>query len=231
MPIFPCSARVACLFAASALVLTFYGASGCGGSHPAPTVVSAQTTTPSNGETIVMIRHGEDPANGLGQLTCMGENRAMALPNVLISRFGNAAAIFAPDPGDQITEGGSTYSYVRPLATIEPTAVQLGLPVNTQIGYTDVATLQTDVTASAYANSTVFIAWEHTHAYMFAQQLLTAYGQDPSTVPTWPSDDYEMMYVFHITPPAAGSTGKGTLSFQVQQEGLESSLTDTCPGQ
>ena len=34
-------------------------------------------------ETIVFVRHGEKPANGLGQLDCQGFNRALALPAVI----------------------------------------------------------------------------------------------------------------------------------------------------
>ena len=39
----------------------------------------------SKGETIVCIRHGEKPLLGLGQLTCKGLNRALALPQVLLA--------------------------------------------------------------------------------------------------------------------------------------------------
>jgi hypothetical protein len=49
-------------------------------------------------ETIVCIRHGEKPLLGLGQLTCKGLNRALALPEVLLAKFGRPGFIFAPDP-------------------------------------------------------------------------------------------------------------------------------------
>ena len=39
-------------------------------------------------ETIVAIRHAEKPPASLGQLTCKGLNRALALPKVLIPRYG-----------------------------------------------------------------------------------------------------------------------------------------------
>lgn len=48
--------------------------------------------------TIIIVRHGEKPAQGLGQLTCQGLNRALALPAVLLSRYGNPVAIYAPNP-------------------------------------------------------------------------------------------------------------------------------------
>ena len=88
-----------------------------------------------------MVRHGEKPPTGVGQLTCMGLNRALALAPLLIGRYGKPDFIYAPDPAVQIQEHGRgpMYSYVRPLATIEPTAIRLGMPVNTQIGYDQIA--------------------------------------------------------------------------------------------
>ncbi len=170
--------------AAQALLLFCLGASGCGVHLTEASASAASNGTPGSGETIVLLRHGEKPPSGLGQLTCMGLNRALALPKVLIGRFGNPNVIYAPDPGDQVSDNGQLYSYVRPVATIEPTAILLGLPVNTQLGYQNISALQTAVTASAYANSTVFIAWEHGEAYAFAQQMLKTYGLNPSVVPS-----------------------------------------------
>lgn len=190
--------------------------------------------TPASGETIVLIRHGEKPLSGLGQLTCRGLNRSLALPDVLIGRFGHPNAIYAPDPADQIHDNhpgappSPLYSYVRPLATIEPTAIQLEMPVNTQIGFDQIGALQRAVTAPEYANSTVFIAWEHGYAEKFGKQMLTSYGLDPSAVPYWSNSDYETIYVFHITPPTAAGA-KPKLTFKVEKEGLSASLSDVCP--
>jgi len=50
---------------------------------------SAPQTPQVNGETIVLIRHGEKPAGGLGQLSCKGLNRSLALPSLLIGRYGS----------------------------------------------------------------------------------------------------------------------------------------------
>src|SRR5271156_394646 len=90
------------------------------------------------GETIVLVRHGEKPPQGLGQLTCKGLNRALALPDVLIKRYGKPDFIYAPNPSIQVTDRSNTsYSYVRPLVTIEPTAIRLAMPVNAQIGFNE----------------------------------------------------------------------------------------------
>ena len=177
-------------------------------------------------ETIIAIRHAEKPAAGLGQLTCKGLNRALALPQVLLPRFGKPEAIFAPDPAVQVKDGSRNgYSYVRPLITIDPTAIALGMPVNAQIGYNDIARLQSEITAPAYANAVVFVAWEHNELNEFAKQMLEAYGDDPSLVPDWPHDDYDRIYIFKI----ALDHGKRKLTFHVEHEGLNESLSDTCP--
>jgi hypothetical protein len=200
------------------------GASGCRDSGKQP------AASASSDETIVVLRHGEKPPGGLGQISCMGLNRALALPKVLIGRFGRANAIFAPNPAVQMRENSistTMYSYVRPLATIEPTAIELGLPVNTQLGFRDIAGLQSAVTAPEYANSTILIAWEHKYAYDFARQMLRSYGMDPSVVPAWPSDDFETLYVFHIRRTAGSSSP--VVTFSADKEGLTGRLSPSCP--
>jgi hypothetical protein len=177
-------------------------------------------------ETIVMIRHGEKPPGGLGQLDCKGLNRALALPDVLLRRFGKPDFLYASNPSAQVNDGGVPYSYVRPLATIEPTAIREGLPVNTQIGYNRIDELQKALTQPAYAHALIFVAWEHKYLYDFAQQFLKSYGDDPSVIPPWPAGDYDAIYVFTLTR----QNGKTHLSFRPEQEGLNGSLSDACPG-
>jgi hypothetical protein len=209
-----------------AVILLATGLNGCRGARQQGSSGSSVTGT----ETIVMVRHGEKAAGGLGQLSCKGLNRALALPKMLIGRFGRADAVFAPNPSVEVREGALSskrYSYVRPLASIEPTAIELGLPVNTQIGFPDIAGLQAAVTAPQYANSTVFIAWEHKYAYDFAREMLRSYRLDRAQVPFWPSEDFETMYVFRITRSAGAS--QPMMTFATEQEGLSGSLPDTCP--
>jgi hypothetical protein len=197
-------------------------AAGCRGGREGSSSVTGT-------ETIVVIRHGEKAKGGLGQLNCKGLNRALALPKVLIGRFGRANAIFAPNPSVEIKESAlalTEYSYVRPLATMEPTAIQLGLPVNTQIGYPDIGALQKAVTAPEYANGTVFIAWEHKYAYDFARQMLQTYGLDRAQVPFWEGNDFETLHVFRITREAGKNP---VMTFAVEKEGLSESLSDVCP--
>ena len=179
-------------------------------------------------ETIVAIRHAEKPPTSLGQLTCKGLNRALALPKVLIPRYGKPERIYAPDPGTRVGRlGNLSYSYVRPLITIEPIAIQLELPVNALIGFKNVGQLRKEILAAENANSVIYLAWEHTYLNEFAKRLLKAYGKDPSLVPDWPNEEYDRIYVFRIKEV----DGKKDLTFSIESQGLNDSLSDKCPGQ
>ena len=179
-------------------------------------------------ETIVAIRHAEKPPTSLGQLTCKGLNRALALPKVLIPRYGKPDRIYAPDPGTRVGQlGNLSYSYVRPLMTIEPIAIQLEMPVNALIGFKNVGQLRKELLAPENANSVIYLAWEHVYLNEFAKELLKAYGKDPSVVPDWPNDEYDRIYIFKITKVGE----KKDLTFSVEQQGLTDSLSDKCPGQ
>jgi len=184
----------------------------------------------ADGETIVLVRHGEKPKGGLGQLTCKGLNRALALPSVLIGRYGKPDFIYAPNPSVQVKDGNTqpSYSYIRPLATIEPTAIRLGMPVNAQIGYDQIDELQQTLLQPAYAHSLVFVAWEHIMLYNFARQMLQSYGTNPAQVPEWPNSDYETIYIFHIARSVKDGAPRATL--EIQKEGLTDTLEETCPG-
>jgi hypothetical protein len=179
-------------------------------------------------ETIVAIRHAEKPPTSLGQLTCKGLNRALALPKVLIARYGKPDRIYAPDPGTRVGQlGNLSYSYVRPLITIEPIAIQLEMPVNALIGFKNVGQLRKELLAPENANSVIYLAWEHAYLNQFAKRLLQAYGKDPSLVPDWPNEEYDRIYIFRIKDV----DGRKELTFSVEQQGLTDSLSDKCPGQ
>jgi hypothetical protein len=182
----------------------------------------------ANEETIILIRHGEKPPAGLGQLTCKGLNRALALPSLLIGRYGKPDFIYAPNPSVQVNDRSANgYSYIRPLATIEPTAIRLGMPVDAQIGFDRIDLLQQELLQPADAHSLIFVAWEHLKLHEFAEQMLKSYGTSQVQLPDWPNNDYETIYVLHITRTGQNSTPQATI--EIQQEGLSSSLSDACP--
>lgn len=185
--------------------------------------VTGNTTAVSTVETLVFLRHGEKPAGGYGQLTCQGFQRALQLPAVLTGQFGAAAFIFAPNPVPQVVDPAGSFSYVRPLATIEPTAIGLGLPVNAKYGFTDIAGLQTELLGGTYASSTVFIAWEHLKLVEVVQNIMDYYGSGV-TVPAWSSGDFDSLYVVRIT----NAGGLVTAQFEHDYEGLNN-LSTSCP--
>jgi hypothetical protein len=159
-------------------------------------------------ETIVFVRHGEKPDQGLGQLSCKGLNRALALPSAL-ARFGRPTAIFAPDPADKKADLGTRYSYVRPLATIEPTAIRLGMPVDTTFGISTTDRLIERLWQGEFADSTVFVAWEHRQIEAMAKALVASHFGDVAVVPEWNGDDFDSVYIVRIDRPAVtcGSNG------------------------
>ena len=190
--------------------------------------VSCTQTPRVHQETIVLIRHGEKPPGGLGQLTCKGLNRALALPPLLTGRYGKPDFIYAPNPSVMVSDHSSQgYSYVRPLATIQPTAISMGLPVNTQIAFDRIDLLQQALLQPAFEDSKIFVAWEHAKLRDFAVEMLKQYGTGNVDVPDWPGSDYESIYVFHIKRTDKGAP-RATL--EIEQEGLSASLSDVCPG-
>ena len=188
----------------------------------------AQTNTTSltggdlstNVETIVCIRHGEKPRGGLGQLTVRGLNRSLALPKVLLGKYGTPQFIFAPNPMHIVD--GNKYYYVRPLATIEPTAIQCGLPVDTEFGYDEIQGLEAELGKLQYQNGTVFVAWEHGLLDEFAKNMVKDNGGDVAQVPEWPGKEYDMIFVFKIT----NENGQKKFSFTVDHEGLNNESND-----
>ncbi|MGY5804488.1 hypothetical protein ACXHMN_24395 [Rhizobium sp. LEGMi12c] len=168
-------------------------------------------------QTIVFMRHGEKPEAGLGQLSCQGLNRALALPPVLTKLFGKPAAIFAPDPSKRKKDSGTSYDYIRPLATIEPTAIALGMPVDTSFGYEDIDDLKSELKKPAYAGKLIFVAWEHKQIVDLARQLMSDNGGDEKAVPKWHGKDFDSLYVLRI----GGNKATSAATFEKMAEGLD----------
>jgi hypothetical protein len=166
-------------------------------------------------QTIVFFRHGEKPASGNGQLTCQGLNRALALPSVLFAKFGPPQWAYAPNPSEKISDPGGSFFYIRPLATIEPSAIRAGISVNTNYGYSNVSGLQSVLIRSSKANSTVYVAWEHAYLVKAVQNIMNAYGGG-ARVPAWTFGDYDTLYVVHVTYTNSGIRAW----FELDSEGL-----------
>ena len=172
---------------------------------------------------IVIVRHGEKPANGLGQLSCQGLNRALALAPLVIAKYGRPIALYAPNPALKKKDGGIPFFYVRPLATIEPLAIQTGLPISLDWGMKDINPLADALIL--HTEGMQVVAWEHHWAESLAKQLLQKTGGNSKQVPEWKDLDFDSMYIIHISTDVHGKT---TSTFSLEAEGLNGQ-PDQCP--
>jgi hypothetical protein len=191
----------------------------------APAKAAAAETRDRSVETLVLVRHAEKPAEGLGLLTCKGLNRALLLPDFFATNFKRPDHIFVPNPAVKVTEihgNGQRYDYVRPLLTIGPTAVRFGVPINTQLPFNDPGLLADTLLDQQYHNDTIYVAWEHSNLVAFAEIVLKRF-RDQTPVPPWPDRDYDTFYVFRI------DWGKvPTLKSEVRSENL-GPISENCP--
>lgn len=174
-------------------------------------------------QTIMLIRHGEKRAHGLGQLDCQGLNRALALPPVVARVLGKPDAVFAPMPALKHDDGAPNY-HLRPLATVEPTAIFNGLPVNLSFGLGHPGEVAAALEQPKYRGARTLIAWEHREIPVIARDLIAAAGGNPDVVPQWPDSDFDSIYLVRITRDGASTTAR----FEHLSEGLNDQPT-TCP--
>jgi hypothetical protein len=179
-------------------------------------------TLPSHAEKIVIMRHGEKPPAGLGQLDCQGLNRALALTGVLATKFGKPDRIFAPDPAEEIFDLDVGYNYTRPLVTIEPAAIYFGVPVNTNYGHSNTDDLAAELLDPEHDFELIFVTWEHVNAVELMKKIISLVGGSVS-VPNWPNSDYDSLYILNIDP-----RNKAALTLTHEQEGLDG-LSTICP--
>ena len=179
----------------------------------------------SAAEKIVLIRHAEKSPLGLGQLNCQGLNRALALPNILIKKFGNPSVIYTPNPSVRKKDQGQLYNYIRPLATIEPTAIRLGMSVNTEFGYDDIKSLKKALLNPINSNSVIYVVWEHHLLETMTREILASFGKNPKIVPQWNASDFDSIYVITIVDDGKS---KKDVSFIKESEGLNNAQV-SCP--
>jgi hypothetical protein len=178
-------------------------------------------------ETIVFLRHGEKPANEIGQLNVAGLNRALALPDVLLSHYQNPQFIFAPGTTDKITNRTTKqeYDYLRPLVTIEPTAIRAGLPVNTDFGFRHIQELEAELLKDQYKSAMIYVSWEHNLLDDLVKKLVADLGSQ-AMVPDWPRGDFDSLFV--VTIHTDGT--KRTADFRVDHEGIQPTNVYPQPG-
>jgi hypothetical protein len=169
-------------------------------------------------ETLIFMRHGEKPTSESGQLTCKGLNRALALPDVLISRFGQPDALFSVGP----KEKKPGYS-IRPLSTMMPTAVRLNMPINIQYHQDEIEALEKQLLDDKYRNARIYIVWEHKYLDKMVKHLMKDLGSDQQ-VPKWQGSDFDTLFIVTVDDKGNGKTGK----LQISSENLNK-VPETCP--
>ena len=178
-------------------------------------------------QTLVFLRHGEKPGEGLGQLNCQGLNRALDLASVLPERFGKADYVFAANPTRHVEEGSrdESYSYIRPLMTITPSAICLGLPVNIDYGANDTAELADELLSDKYRNATIYTAWSHGYLPELINTVAgKALGEERVITEDWSGEDFDTLYVLTLT----WRDGKASLLSRNVRQGLNDGA-HSCP--
>ncbi|NER61697.1 histidine phosphatase family protein [Pseudomonas sp. MAFF212428] len=178
-------------------------------------------------QTLVFLRHAEKPGEGLGQLNCQGLNRALDLATLLPEKFGAADYVFAANPSREVEEGSNddAYSYIRPLMTISPSAIKLGLPVNIDFGANDTGDLADELLQDKYRNATVYTAWSHGYLPELINTVAgKALGEARTITDDWSGDDFDSMYVLTLT----WHDGKASLLSRNYKQGLNNG-DHACP--
>ncbi|KFE56882.1 hypothetical protein [Pseudomonas syringae] len=175
---------------------------------------------PKNGtQTLVFMRHAEKPSMGLGQLNCQGLNRAIDLSDLLPRQFGNANFIFAANPSRHVEEGEGdlSYSYLRPLMTVGPSAIKLGLPINIDYGANDTSALADELMRDKYHDSTIYTAWSHGYLPELINKVAEeASGKKITLLDDWTGDDFDSVLVLTLK----WTNGKATLEYENYKQGL-----------
>ncbi|AZD54056.1 hypothetical protein C4K19_2269 [Pseudomonas chlororaphis subsp. aurantiaca] len=178
-------------------------------------------------QTLIFLRHAEKPAGGLGQLNCQGLNRAIDLASLLPEKFGKANYVFAANPTRNVEEGelDNSYSYIRPLMTISPSAIKLGLPVNIEFSANDTSELANELLHDRYHNSIIYTAWSHGYLPELINKVAReAVGEKRTITDDWASNDFDSLYVLTLT----WHNGKATLDSRSYKQGLDNG-EENCP--
>ncbi|MDB5983260.1 MAG: GTP-binding protein [Pseudomonas sp.] len=187
----------------------------------------SKAETANGTQTLVFLRHAEKPEQGLGQLNCQGLNRAIALSSLLPERFGKADFIFAADPSRHVEEGDhdQSYNYLRPLMTIGPSAIKLGLPINTDFAANDTGDLAEELLRDKYHSATVYTAWSHGYLPELINEIIQdASGSPKSVIDDWASNDFDSLYVLTLV----WHDGKASVSHKSYKQELNNESV-SCP--
>ncbi|MET4075324.1 histidine phosphatase family protein [Hymenobacter sp. UYCo722] len=158
-----------------------------------PFAPQAPAAAPAPVLRIVIIRHGEKPAEG-DNLSCVGLNRALALPAVLNRLMPSPPNLtFVPVIG---TDKEDT-TRVRMLQTVMPYAVQHNLTINSNFMVENTKAFARQL---RQLRGTVLVVWEHNSIVDIAKDL----GIDD--VSEWPDTDFDSIWTISFS--GGGAKGK-----------------------
>jgi hypothetical protein len=162
---------------------------------------------------VVIIRHGEKPAQG-DNLSCQGLNRALALPAVLDTVTGKPDFTYVPE----LKTGGTKTSSVRMFQTVTPFAVQQNLVINSQFKENDTSNAAKDVRTRT---GMVLMVWEHGNIPGLARQL----GVKGNL--SWKGTDFDSIWIIDFSKKDKKGKAKDPV-LTIEQENITPSVT--CPG-
>jgi len=133
--------------------------------------------------TILIIRHGEKPADARIDLSPTGFKRAALLPDLFVPARANL-----PTPQTLIATHQSAHSN-RPVETVMPLSAALNLPIDDSVMNEDYAALAASLLSGKYAGKVVLIAWHHGKIPALAKAL----GANPPATP-WPEQQFDRIW-------------------------------------
>jgi hypothetical protein len=130
---------------------------------------------------LIFIRHAEKPADG-DNLSCMGLNRALKLPEILKAKFGLPDHIYVP----ALNLGKST-SRGRMFQTVSPFAIKYNLAVNSAFEEEDAKGVASELSSK---KGTILIVWEHSKL----KPILKALGLKVGDL-QWSDTDFDTIWI------------------------------------
>ncbi|WP_184550042.1 histidine phosphatase family protein [Mucilaginibacter sp. FT3.2] len=144
-------------------------------------IVDTRANAQSKKLKLIFIRHAEKPADG-DNLSCIGLNRALKLPEVLKAKFGLPDQIYVP-----ALHLGKTTPRARMFQTASPFAIKYNLPVNSNFEEEDAKDLASELENK---KGTILIVWEHN----YIKQVMKALGLKVKEL-QWPDNDFDSIWI------------------------------------
>lgn len=154
-----------------------------------PSTARAQATSNYLADnTVLIIRHAEKPAAGVG-LTDQGEARALAYATYFEPFHENGLKLRV----DALYSGADSNNSHRPRLTLEPLSKAAGLPLHTDVDTSHPEELVSELRSQPHGH-TPLVAWRHGHI----PALLKAFGASPDRLlpeGVWPDDVFDDVIV------------------------------------